>query len=73
VFLEGPHLLLLIYINTTGMMNLKTTQLNPNGKRIPNPAHTLIPIPQRQTVILSMYDRASFNQVNNRTNRCNNN
>jgi hypothetical protein len=23
--------------------------------------------------ILSMYDRASFNQVNNRTNRCNNN
>jgi hypothetical protein len=23
-FLDGPHLLLLIYINTTGMMNLKT-------------------------------------------------
>jgi hypothetical protein len=23
--------------------------------------------------VLSMYDRASFNQVNNRTNRCNNN
>jgi hypothetical protein len=23
VFLDGPHLLLLIYINTTGMMNLK--------------------------------------------------
>jgi hypothetical protein len=23
--------------------------------------------------VLKMYDRASFNQVNNRTNRCNNN
>jgi hypothetical protein len=23
MFLDGPHLLLLIYINTTGMMNLK--------------------------------------------------
>jgi hypothetical protein len=32
------------------------------------PAH-----PVKQCKSLSMYDRASFNQVNNRTNRCNNN
>jgi hypothetical protein len=28
---------------------------------------------RRHHQVLSMYDRASFNQVNNRTNRCNNN
>jgi hypothetical protein len=26
-----------------------------------------------ESEVLSMYDHASFNQVNNRTNRCNNN
>jgi hypothetical protein len=34
VFLDGPHLLLLIYINTKGMMNLKVIDYNCPNKVI---------------------------------------